>query len=40
MLETEGLTVTDTRGINADPRYGFVLSDNLALNYILSARRI
>ncbi|HEY1125975.1 MAG TPA: bifunctional 2-polyprenyl-6-hydroxyphenol methylase/3-demethylubiquinol 3-O-methyltransferase UbiG [Sphingobium sp.] len=40
MLETKGLVVTDTRGINADPRYGFVLSDNLALNYILSARRI
>lgn len=39
MLEAEGLAVTDTRGISADPRYGFVLSDNLALNYILAARR-
>lgn len=39
LLAGEGLAVTDTRGISADPRYGFVLSDNLALNYILTASR-
>ena len=39
MLADEGLTVSDTRGISADPRYGFVLSDTLALNYILTASR-
>ncbi len=39
LLATEGLTVSDTRGISADPRYGFVLSDNLQFNYILSAGR-
>jgi 2-polyprenyl-6-hydroxyphenyl methylase/3-demethylubiquinone-9 3-methyltransferase len=39
LLAAEGIAVTDTRGISADPRYGFVLSDNLQLNYILAARR-
>ncbi len=39
LLAAEGLTVTDARGISADPRYGFVLSDNLQLNYILTASR-
>jgi 2-polyprenyl-6-hydroxyphenyl methylase/3-demethylubiquinone-9 3-methyltransferase len=39
LLAAEGIKVTDTRGISADPRYGFVLSDNLQLNYILAARR-
>lgn len=39
LLEAEKIAVTDTRGISADPRYGFVLSDNLALNYIMAARR-
>jgi 2-polyprenyl-6-hydroxyphenyl methylase/3-demethylubiquinone-9 3-methyltransferase len=39
LLEAEGITVADTHGISADPRYGFVLSDNLALNYILAAHR-
>jgi len=39
LLAAEGLTVGDTRGISADPRYGFVLSDNRQLNYILTASR-
>lgn len=37
LLADQGITVTDTKGISADPRYGFKLSDNLALNYILTA---
>lgn len=39
LLEAQGLTAAGLRGISADPRYGFVLSDNLALNYILTAAR-
>jgi len=39
LLGDQGLTVSDMRGISADPRFGFVLSDNLQLNYILSAVR-
>lgn len=38
LLTQEGLAVTDRRGIAFDPRTGFVLSDNQALNYILTAR--
>lgn len=37
MLSAEGLQASGTKGISADPRYGFVLSDNLQLNYILTA---
>lgn len=39
LLAGEGLTAADVRGISADPRYGFVVSDNLQLNYILTATR-
>ncbi len=39
LLADVGLDADDLRGISADPRYGFVLSDNLQLNYILTARR-
>ncbi|MBT2185435.1 bifunctional 2-polyprenyl-6-hydroxyphenol methylase/3-demethylubiquinol 3-O-methyltransferase UbiG [Sphingobium nicotianae] len=39
LLGDTGLTVTDTTGIVADPRYGFTLSRDLAVNYILSARK-
>lgn len=39
LLADVGLTVTDTAGINADPRYGFTLGSDLGVNYILSAAR-
>lgn len=37
-LADVGLEVIDRRGIAFDPRTGFVLSDRLDLNYIISAR--
>lgn len=37
MLHVEGLQSFGIKGLSADPRYGFVLSDNIQLNYILSA---
>lgn len=37
LLADAGLSVTDTIGIGFDPARGFQLSDNLALNYIVSA---
>ncbi|MCW2387895.1 2-polyprenyl-6-hydroxyphenyl methylase/3-demethylubiquinone-9 3-methyltransferase [Sphingobium sp. B11D3B] len=37
LLSDRGLHVMTTKGLMADPRYGFVLSDNLSVNYILSA---
>jgi 2-polyprenyl-6-hydroxyphenyl methylase/3-demethylubiquinone-9 3-methyltransferase len=37
MLAEHGIGVTDTAGISADPRYGFVLGQDLSVNYILSA---
>lgn len=37
LLAERGLSVVETKGISADPRTGFVLSDNLSLNYILAA---
>jgi 2-polyprenyl-6-hydroxyphenyl methylase/3-demethylubiquinone-9 3-methyltransferase len=37
LLAVQGLIVIDSRGLVADPRFGFVLSDNLQLNYLLSA---
>jgi len=40
LLADCGLTVTETRGLMADPRFGFVLSDNLSVNYILAATRL
>ena len=38
VLETAGLEVVDIRGIAFSPMSGLHLSDNMALNYILSAR--
>ena len=40
MLTSAGLTVTDRRGIAFSPARGFTLSADLALNYLLTARRI
>jgi 2-polyprenyl-6-hydroxyphenyl methylase/3-demethylubiquinone-9 3-methyltransferase len=40
LLESAGLTVTDTSGLSFDPRSGFVVSHNLAMDYFLTARRI
>lgn len=37
LLVQRGLTVEAVKGISPDPRYGFVLSDNVQLNYILTA---
>lgn len=36
LLAVQGLDVADRKGLVADPRYGFVLSDNMELNYILA----
>ena len=36
MLSEIGLEVTDQKGLVADPRFGFVLSSNMALNYIMT----
>ncbi|WP_051041403.1 bifunctional 2-polyprenyl-6-hydroxyphenol methylase/3-demethylubiquinol 3-O-methyltransferase UbiG [Blastomonas sp. AAP53] len=38
-LHAAGLTVTDTRGIAWDPLKGLHLSDNLALNYLMTVVR-
>jgi 2-polyprenyl-6-hydroxyphenyl methylase/3-demethylubiquinone-9 3-methyltransferase len=39
LVERAGLEVIDTTGLSFDPRTGFVLSSNLALDYFLTARR-
>jgi 2-polyprenyl-6-hydroxyphenyl methylase/3-demethylubiquinone-9 3-methyltransferase len=39
LVEQAGLQVIDTTGLSYDPRSGFVLSSNLALDYFLTARR-
>ena len=39
LVEQAGLEVIDTTGLSYDPRTGFVLSSNLALDYFLTARR-
>jgi 2-polyprenyl-6-hydroxyphenyl methylase/3-demethylubiquinone-9 3-methyltransferase len=39
LLEAAGLEVTDSAGIAFDPRTGFTLGDNKAINYLLTARR-
>jgi len=39
LVEQAGLEVIDTTGLSYDPRSGFVLSSNLALDYFLTARR-
>jgi 2-polyprenyl-6-hydroxyphenyl methylase / 3-demethylubiquinone-9 3-methyltransferase len=36
MAEAVGLKVTETRGISFSPAKGFVLSDNLGLNYLMA----
>jgi 2-polyprenyl-6-hydroxyphenyl methylase/3-demethylubiquinone-9 3-methyltransferase len=38
LVEAAGLTVIDTSGLSLDPRTGFVVSANLALDYFLTAR--
>lgn len=39
LLADCGLSVGDTAGIMADPRFGFTLGANLSVNYILTAAR-
>jgi 2-polyprenyl-6-hydroxyphenyl methylase/3-demethylubiquinone-9 3-methyltransferase len=39
LLLAEGLAPKDTKGITFDPRSGFVLSERLELNYIMSVSR-
>ncbi|WP_420139768.1 bifunctional 2-polyprenyl-6-hydroxyphenol methylase/3-demethylubiquinol 3-O-methyltransferase UbiG [Sphingomonas sp.] len=39
LLEDAGFEVIDTSGLSFDPRKGFVLSSDLTLNYLLTARR-
>lgn len=38
LLEEAGLDVTDSSGLAFDPRSGFTLSSNKAINYLLTAR--
>jgi 2-polyprenyl-6-hydroxyphenyl methylase / 3-demethylubiquinone-9 3-methyltransferase len=38
-LDSAGLEVLDTTGLSFSPARGFVLGDNLALNYLITARR-
>jgi 2-polyprenyl-6-hydroxyphenyl methylase/3-demethylubiquinone-9 3-methyltransferase len=38
LLEEAGMEVTDSTGLAFDPSRGFVLSDNKAINYLLTAR--
>ena len=38
LLEKAGLEVTDITGLSFDPRHGFTLSSNQAINYLLTAR--
>jgi 2-polyprenyl-6-hydroxyphenyl methylase/3-demethylubiquinone-9 3-methyltransferase len=40
LIEAAGLRVIDTSGLSFDPRTGFVVSDNLAMDYFLTARRL
>ena len=39
LVEQAGLELVDTTGLSFDPRTGFTLSSNLALDYFLTARR-
>ena len=39
LIEQAGLTVTDTRGLAFSPARGFVLSDDLKLDYLVTAVR-
>jgi 2-polyprenyl-6-hydroxyphenyl methylase/3-demethylubiquinone-9 3-methyltransferase len=38
-IEAAGLEVLDTEGLSFSPTRGFVLGENLALNYLVTARR-
>ncbi|WP_419827086.1 bifunctional 2-polyprenyl-6-hydroxyphenol methylase/3-demethylubiquinol 3-O-methyltransferase UbiG [Sphingomonas sp.] len=38
LLGRAGLAVTETRGLSLDPRRGFVLSDDVTMNYLVAAR--
>ena len=38
-LESAGLEVLDTEGLSFSPARGFVLGENMALNYLVTARR-
>ncbi|ALR22406.1 MULTISPECIES: bifunctional 2-polyprenyl-6-hydroxyphenol methylase/3-demethylubiquinol 3-O-methyltransferase UbiG [Sphingobium] len=38
LLEDVGLEVIDSSGLSFDPRKGFVLTENKAINYLLTAR--
>ncbi|MGE4324204.1 MAG: bifunctional 2-polyprenyl-6-hydroxyphenol methylase/3-demethylubiquinol 3-O-methyltransferase UbiG [Sphingobium sp.] len=38
LLDDAGLEVTDSRGLGFSPATGFILSDNKAINYLLTAR--
>lgn len=40
LLIDAGLEVTDMTGLSFDPRKGFVLSSNKAINYLLTARHV
>lgn len=40
LLGQAGLKVTDTTGISYSPSHGFSLSDNLALNYLMTVVRV
>jgi 2-polyprenyl-6-hydroxyphenyl methylase/3-demethylubiquinone-9 3-methyltransferase len=37
MLEAAGLKVVDQRGLSFSPARGFVLSDDMGLNYLMMA---
>jgi 2-polyprenyl-6-hydroxyphenyl methylase / 3-demethylubiquinone-9 3-methyltransferase len=39
LIEASGLEVVDTTGLSFSPARGFVLGDNVALNYLVTARR-
>lgn len=39
MLDDAGLEVIDSSGLSFEPRKGFALSENKAINYLLTARR-
>ncbi|WP_404711225.1 bifunctional 2-polyprenyl-6-hydroxyphenol methylase/3-demethylubiquinol 3-O-methyltransferase UbiG [Sphingomonas sp. MMS24-J13] len=39
LVEAAGLAVVDTAGLSFDPRSGFAVSGNLAMDYFLTARR-
>jgi 2-polyprenyl-6-hydroxyphenyl methylase/3-demethylubiquinone-9 3-methyltransferase len=39
LVETAGLEILDTTGLSFSPARGFTLGENLALNYLVTARR-